>query len=452
MRTFCILSFCLLILTVGCKTISTTVTTTPPGLEAGFDVVIDHQTGIQNPSGLLKKNAGELVNVKVKNTSLACFYFTQTEQSSQTSHTLAFTDQVTWSIVHDGTPKDYTITPHLRTGAPAECQGMRTDPWVIRVSTDDWTIGFAGAFTADRITDPVYSLIPATQKDAAGNSVSGFTITRRKDLEDREHLGTAAMIHLYHSDDRRFALWHINWAPVSFAVATGDSGQTRYYLGTGFRFSDKLFLTAGFVGGPQKRLNDKFTSGGFTTDSTAINTLGTRMTVAPFLSLSYSFIGVGPTRFQGMFTQAAPAPSGASTAPSGSSATKADIGVTFSLPSGVKAGQPFKYTVTITNAGPADASNVTFNHTMPTQISSASWSCGATGATCKDASHSAPVTAISQTGLTITKSGFVTYTITGTVGASGTFDVVATAKHADAVTDPNPSDNEAVKATATIVP
>jgi len=100
--------------------------------------------------------------------------------------------------------------------------------WTVNVTTYGWTVGFAGAFTGDKLTDPVFSLRPGKQVAADGTTADGFFVERRKGSEDSVKLGAATMIHLFYSDPNKFRLGpSLTWAPLTFGLGIGDSSQAR---------------------------------------------------------------------------------------------------------------------------------------------------------------------------------------------------------------------------------
>lgn len=124
----------------------------------------------------------------------------------------------------------------------------------------------------------------------------------------------------------------------------------------------------------------------------------------------------------------------------GAVATNADVSAAMSAtPTAYTPGSPLQYTITIDNAGPATATNVTLVDVFPTAFQSPAWTCtGSGGASCPAPGGSGNITgtaALPAAGqLTFVAEGTVAPGTTGTLSNSMTAVVVAP-------TDPNTSNN-----------
>jgi hypothetical protein len=286
-------------------------------------VTIDHKTGVQNPEGLIQVAGGQLFVIRLLNTVPECFDYNfegvlpPKAQASATERTVPQPlkeQNVDFNINHDPQFGSYKITITAKK-LPAESQLKKqcTDlpqqgtTYTVSITTYGWTIGMAGAFTADKLTDSAFSL--RAGKNTAGES--GYFVERDKNAEDSVRLGAAAMIHLYHSDPNRFnslglSKIGLNWAPLSFGLGIENGSQAHYFLGTSLKFGDQAFLTAGCVFGPRKRLPNGVHD--FTTDQNALSTLPTKNGSAFFVGISYTFISVSKDIFQNAFKQKTPEP------------------------------------------------------------------------------------------------------------------------------------------------
>lgn len=283
-------------------------------LAAEQTVTINHLTGLSTPSGVIKLKRDELLTVQIVATKIACFQFNEktVEPPPPTGARTPSAgapppEVVTMSIIHDGLPHNYIIEASFRPGVTS-CDLLAPKSWTITAQTDNWTLAFAGGFTGDRLTDPVFSLDPG--KDPADSSKSGFFIRRFRTQQSFMTLGAAAMVHLYHSDPNALTVRHlrkINWVPISFGLGVNNQSDTRYFLGTGIRFDTKLFLVGGVVVGSVARLPNGLSEDGFTTNANALSTLGKQTTAQFFLALSYAFIETGSAPFQAPFKDAKPA-------------------------------------------------------------------------------------------------------------------------------------------------
>jgi len=346
---------------------------TPP-----VDVTIYHaKGGIQDPAGTIIKRPGDNVRIRIANTNTHCYAFNQTVTPTTTRNEETpavaiqrFDEDVFFNARYDGTPLTITIAAFRRDTSSA-CDpggerkpGQDPGPWQINVTTDGWDLAFSGAFTGDKLTDPVFSIKPGSEPSPTpgGQSTPGYFVTQEHGRQDKYRLGSAAMVHLYHTDPNALGWRGINWAPVSFGLGVGDSAHVRYYLGTGVRFDKKLFLTVGSVFGPVKALPSSVGADGFTTDANALAATSSRTLRKIFFSVSYSFIGVGADAFKGPFGTATPAPSGSSSnqkAPGGSGEHLA-IAIDTTTANATK-----DYTISVKNDGTSDVDNAALDHQVP---------------------------------------------------------------------------------------
>ena len=103
------------------------------------------------------------------------------------------------------------------------------------------------------------------------------------------------------------------------------------------------------------------------------------------------------------------------------------------------AGSTFDYTIVITNNGPADVVGATVTDNFPVSITSASWSCvGSGGASCGNANGAGDINEIVDIPFTNGVSSYVTYTVTVTIDANATGDLINTAT----VTHPSDTDSD----------
>jgi hypothetical protein len=189
-------------------------------------------------------------------------------------------------IMHDPRYQSYQVTV-IKKGEKPESRS-----WFIPVFTHAWTLDFSGAFTFDRLINPLYYLEPGTQAELNQNVPrNGFFVRRNTKGEDAVGLGAAAMVHLYHTKYLHFLKKTFAWAPLSFGLGVGANTETRYYLGSSVRVGDVLFLTAGAVFGKVDRLPANLAEGNFVADADALGTLPRKGEVAFFLGISYAFAG-----------------------------------------------------------------------------------------------------------------------------------------------------------------
>ena len=258
-------------------------------LEAqGVTVTISHKLGTVTPAGTIELARGDYLTIEVIQTNLECYTFNLKEiKPAPPPGTKAlaadpYTEKIVFSLTHiDASAYEITVTK--KPGAECKLDGNK---WQIDVLTHGWGIGFGGAFTVDSLTDPVFSLQPATRQKPSGETEQGFAPVENPDQRDEFKLGSAAMVHLYHSDPDKFGRGGINWVPVTFGIGVNDE-KVRYFIGSGIRFNTHLFLTVGGVLGSQNRLPNGLA---FTTELNALAELPTKTDHGWFFSLSYTFL------------------------------------------------------------------------------------------------------------------------------------------------------------------
>ena len=256
------------------------------------DVSIDYITGLVVPFGRIEIAESGILKILVlnlKSDEEYEFVITGIEKpTTEKRGKEAGTKKVTFKLIeikHDPLYQSYRVTVK-KNGEP------ESRSWVIPVFTHAWTLDFSGAFTFDRLINPVYYLEPGTQTDPIQNvPQNGFFVRRNTKAEDGVGLGAAAMVHLYHTKYLRFLKKTFTWAPLAFGLGVGANTETRYYLGTSARVGDVLFLTAGAVFGKVDRLPANLAEGGFVAEANALATLPRRSKVALFLGISYAFAG-----------------------------------------------------------------------------------------------------------------------------------------------------------------
>jgi len=111
------------------------------------------------------------------------------------------------------------------------------------------------------------------------------------------------------------------------------------------------------------------------------------------------------------------------------------------------AGSGVTYTITVANAGPANASGATVSDTFPASLSGVTWTCvGAVGGTCPTAG-AGNINVI----VNLPAGGSVTFTATGTLNAAATGNLSNTAT-VSGTNDPNPDNNSATDTDTILVP
>jgi hypothetical protein len=263
------------------------------------EITFDHSSGVLSPGGPVALGRDDVLTIHVTHTFNGCFQFLTTLTPAPVGAERSGEPLVNIDVPvrYDGKAAGITLSikylPGLLPERRAICEELPERDVQIPVENLAWTLGFAGAFTADSLTDPVFFLEPGTKK-INGTDTAGFNVRKNSDAKDTATLGTAAMIHLYHTDpDRYRSLLGSNWAPVSFGLGVGADSKTKYLFGTSMRWDEHLYLTGGIAFGSVKRLPNTFDTGdhSFTTNANALDNLPSRNRVGVFFSVSYTFLG-----------------------------------------------------------------------------------------------------------------------------------------------------------------
>lgn len=273
-------------------------------------ITINHRLGTVSPDGTVRLRHDQWFCIEIVNTDESCILvnFQELPPSLQAA---AGGPPVAFRVQHHEDIGSYKVTigikDHCKTKTP------RLDPLerVIPVETYGWTLGLAGAFTADGLTDPVFFLDQGERSKPGEpeTSETGFFVRERSSAQDDAKLGAATFMHLYHNNQNKFGRGGVNWVPLSFGLGIGDSSQAKYFLGTGIRFGTRAFLTAGLALGARERLPDSLEVGLFTTDQNALKTLPQKTTEEWFLSLSFRGLDIDVSRLSAPFKkQATPSP------------------------------------------------------------------------------------------------------------------------------------------------
>lgn len=256
-------------------------------------VMLDYDTGIMSPVGVLELKPGEEFLVKIaldsdrKNFSISIVGEAKRADQDSREASLVKGDLVEVSVFHNSLYEYYQVTVTRNSDHISKT-------WTIPVITLKWSISFSGgaSFSPNLLglgfNNPVYYLEPGVRKEMnekgeVTKTDNGFFIKRDTEKEDDLNANLVTMIHVIHPK------WC--WVPVSLGIGINSDANTRFYLGTGLRLGEEFYLIGGFACAPIKRLPDNLKDDDFSMDGNALANLPTKNKFGIFLSVSYSFAG-----------------------------------------------------------------------------------------------------------------------------------------------------------------
>ena len=178
-------------------------------------VTLDHETLTITPGGAIGLYPDEVLEIVITNTSRQCYTFNLTpveeEEGARPQGADVHRDKVSIPVVHDAAVVAYEVVVRKKPNLPEELERQcdREDhTFRVPVKTYEWRLGFAGAFTGDGLTDPVFYLEDGVENPDAPPEMQrqGFFVRQSQHAEDSYSLGAAAMVHLFHNDPVRFDL------------------------------------------------------------------------------------------------------------------------------------------------------------------------------------------------------------------------------------------------------
>jgi hypothetical protein len=252
-------------------------------------VEFDHLRTDGNRAYVLKLNDGEPFQVKVLNTCPAVFSYevqgiVRQEESQNGLRLNAGPEQPleekVLPVVHDEKYGGYLVTIRrtLDTLGCKDSDKLVARTLIISTPKMSWDLAFSGGFTVSTLTSPHYYLRPHPTE--AGKT----QVQEDTSKNDDANLGIATWVQVYHHSHPGLA--------GTFGIGIRDANKTEYYLGGGFRMSDKASINGGVVFGPVSRLKDGIGVGDTVTDPNILSDLPTKTTLGYFIGLSYSFIDV----------------------------------------------------------------------------------------------------------------------------------------------------------------
>lgn len=274
------------------------------GSEAGPSATFDHGSCPPLGGGVVCRRAVELslapgqpFLIHINNTYPRDYDFvvgrverTQSEVTRQEAGRSYVKGDTTLSEVYDSRYAGYVVEVRPKPGLTPP---LAPATFVVSVRERRWELGFAGGFTANGLSGSAFGL----EVETTGEGEGATTVSRLVEDEDRDddlQRGIASFIHAWHSTSP---------VAVSFGLGLDRDRSQDYYLGLSYLLGDKAFITVGGVLGQVSRLPAGTDLGDVITDPNFLTSLPTRTALAPFVSISYGFIGGGEANLQKPFAQ-----------------------------------------------------------------------------------------------------------------------------------------------------
>lgn len=264
-------------------------------LAARHVVTFNHETRSQSHGNLLASSNDEIV-LRVVDTNAGCYTY-NFSAAAEANDPLA--DDPPKTIVDTEYTHREDVSRYVVEIKKREVPACMNDPlgdytFSVNVETLGWTLSTSGAFYLSDLTDPKFYLEPGMNS----GGVDGFFIRRNMAAEDSIDRGLAFLVHVY--DERKDIENNVLWAPITFGI--GFDNSTNYFIGTSWKFGNAMFLTAGVVFGERDELPTALSSGRFTEDANALDTLASRSDNGLFISFSYGFgSDAASSRLSGLF-------------------------------------------------------------------------------------------------------------------------------------------------------
>ena len=252
------------------------------------EVVFDHSEG-KETSYTRHLGDGEELTIRIENTCPSRFRYevrgvavARTGSSSSTELT-----DVPLQVTHEEKFGGYIVTISERERIRPCDADLKPVTFIVFTPASPWGLSLTGGFTVSGLTDPVYSL----NQDASG--LSRGRIVEDSGKAGAANLGAATFVHVYHARRPSLALL--------FGLGLGESDETEYYLGGGWRLGEKATFNVGVALGSVARLPAGLGVGQSVMDENVLADLPKRTEVSWFVGVTFSFLDVGAGRLKKPF-------------------------------------------------------------------------------------------------------------------------------------------------------
>ncbi len=194
-------------------------------------------------------------------------------------------------VDHDDVFGGYIVNISERKNSTSCDADLKPTTFIVFTPASPWALSLTGGFTVSGLTDPVYALSPDPSEPARRH------IVEDSGKEDVANMGAATFVHIYHARRPSLALL--------FGLGLGEFDETEYYLGGGWRLSDKATFNVGLALGSVARLPAGLGVGQSVMEDNVLADLPKRRELSWFFGVTFSFLDVGADRFKKPFAGSA---------------------------------------------------------------------------------------------------------------------------------------------------
>ncbi|MEN7341886.1 MAG: hypothetical protein AAAFM81_03050 [Pseudomonadota bacterium] len=185
-------------------------------------------------------------------------------------------------------------TPAAIAAIKAKGSSLENTTRLVSVETNPWSIGLSGGFTASRLTDPVFAVVPNSEStaDPAGTIVVG--------VPGAEDSFSPAAVGFVHAHNRN---WQIGESGIyiapTFGLGVEESGDFNMFAGIAFDFGNQWYINLGVNGRQVDRLPSGQRLGEAPINDNVLADLPTRFDTGLYVGFSFAFASPGEDFFKG---------------------------------------------------------------------------------------------------------------------------------------------------------
>lgn len=257
------------------------------------EVVFNHKDGAE-AAYTRHLSDGEKLTIRITSTCPSQFLYEirgLEMPPTGSAKTAGLTEKVL-EVTHDDVFGGYIVNLSKRAaGTPCGDVDLKPVTLIVFTPASPWALSLTGGFTVNGLIDPVYAL--RTDPSEPG----GSEIVQDRSKEDAASMGAATFVHVYHRSRPSLAL--------VFGLGLGEADETEYYVGGGWRFSDKATFNVGLAVGSVTRLPAGLGVGQVVRQDNVLADLPKRTEASWFFGVTFSFLDVGAERWKKPFAGSA---------------------------------------------------------------------------------------------------------------------------------------------------